>query len=81
MPKARKKIFGVTLAVGAKYLLSAKIKPTKATNKAVKWKSSKKNVASVDSNGMVTAISPGTTTITVVTKDGKKKAKCKVTVQ
>ena len=71
----------VTLAVGAKYLLSAKIKPTKATNKAVKWKSSKKNVASVDSNGMVTAISPGTTTITVVTKDGKKKAKCKVTVQ
>jgi arabinan endo-1,5-alpha-L-arabinosidase len=70
-----------TLKVGKTVTLKAKVKPTNATNKNVTWKSSNKKVATVDSNGKVTALKKGTTTITVITKDGKYKAKCKITVK
>jgi len=70
----------VTLDVDDKVTLKAKITPTGATNKNVTWKSSNKNVATVSSKGVVTAVGSGTCTITVKTKSGKKKAKCKITV-
>ncbi|MBQ9361437.1 MAG: Ig-like domain-containing protein, partial [Lachnospiraceae bacterium] len=50
------------------------------TTKNVTWKSSNKKVATVDKNGKVKGIKKGTATVTVTTKDGKKKAVCKVTV-
>lgn len=69
-----------TLFVGAKLTLKATVAPEDAYNKAVKWYTSDKTVASVDQNGKVTAVAPGTATITVKTTDGSFKATCKVTV-
>lgn len=45
----------------------------------VKWKSSNKKVAKVNTKGKVTAVKPGKATITATTADGKK-ATCKITV-
>ena len=67
-------------ALGATETLIATVSPANATNKSVTWSSSNTSVATVSSNGLVTAVSPGTTTITVRTEDGKKTAICKVTV-
>ncbi|WP_035773555.1 Ig-like domain-containing protein [Butyrivibrio sp. VCD2006] len=69
------------LSVGQTYRLKAKIKPKKATNKSVTWKSSKPGVVAVDANGNLVALSKGTAKITVKTVDGKKKATCKVKVK
>lgn len=49
------------------------------TKKKVKWSSSKKSVATVSSNGKVTAKKKGKTTITA--KIGSKKYKCNITVK
>ena len=54
--------------------LIATIYPSNATNKSLTWSSSNTTVASVDSNGRVTAKNPGISTISVVTADGKYKA-------
>ncbi|MGD9560516.1 MAG: Ig domain-containing protein, partial [Oscillospiraceae bacterium] len=71
----------VTLAVGQSVALKATVSPSKATNKTVSWKSSKKSVATVSKTGVVKAVKAGKATITVTTKDGKFKAKCKITVK
>jgi len=70
----------LTLTEGESEKLKATVKPTDATNKNVTWKSSNKDVATVDANGNVKALKAGTATITVTTKDGSYKATCKVTV-
>lgn len=68
------------LKVGKSATLSATVLPSNATNKAVTWSTSNSSVATVNSNGVVTAKSAGTAVITVTTKDGGKKATCTVTV-
>ena len=69
------------LKKGKTFKLKAKVKPSNATNKKIKWTSSKPKVATVSSSGLVRAKSVGTTTITAKAKDGSgKKAKCKITV-
>ena len=68
-----------TLFVGAKLTLKATVAPEDAYNKAVKWYTSDKTVATVD-GGKVTAVAPGKATITVKTTDGSFKATCTVTV-
>jgi|GEM_PF-3202658 Bacterial surface proteins containing Ig-like domains len=60
--------------------LKATIKPSNAGNKNVKWSSSAANIATVDSNGKITAVRPGTAKITVKTEDGNYQASCAVTV-
>ncbi|HIS32149.1 MAG TPA: NPCBM/NEW2 domain-containing protein [Candidatus Limivivens intestinipullorum] len=60
--------------------LKAQISPSDATNKTVKWTSSKTSVAKVSSSGVVTAVGNGTATITATSADGGFKATCKVTV-
>ncbi|MHB1125645.1 MAG: fibronectin type III domain-containing protein [Bacillota bacterium] len=60
--------------------LTATIVPTNATNKAVNWSTSNPGIATVDENGLVTAVSPGTTDITVTTEDGNITAVATVTV-
>ena len=60
--------------------LKASVFPELAMNKEVFWTSSNPEVASVSPDGMVTALKNGEAVITVTTKDGKKQAKCKVTV-
>ncbi len=44
------------------------------------WNSSNPAVATVDANGKITAVAPGTTTITVTSADGSFSATCTVTV-
>ena len=61
--------------------LTATVTPGNATNQKVKWSTSNKNVATVSENGLVTAKSAGTATITCTAQDGSNvKATCKVTV-
>lgn len=69
----------ITLLVGKKYTLSATISPSNASNKTVTWSSSNKNVATVTSDGVVTAKNTGKATITAKTSNGKK-ASATVTV-
>lgn len=69
-----------SLLKGSTTTLVATINPSNATNKEVTWSSSNTNVAKVDQNGKVTAVSKGTAIITVTTKDGAKKATCTITV-
>lgn len=60
--------------------LTATISPTNATNKNIIWTTSDAAVASVNSSGLVTAVSGGTATITATTEDGAKKATSSLTV-
>ena len=70
----------VSLEVGETCQLTATISPADATNKTLKWVSSDRNIAKV-SNGLVTAVSEGTVTITVLSTDGTgKSAQVVVTV-
>jgi len=55
------------------YQAIPRIYPGTATNKNVSWGSSSNAIATVNSNGLITAISTGTATITVTTEDGSKK--------
>ena len=69
----------LTLSKGATETLVATITPSNA-DQSVTWTTDNANVATVSSTGKVTAIAPGTTTITATTKDGSKQATCSVTV-
>lgn len=68
-----------TLQVGAKETLTAIITPSNASNQNVTWESSMPSVATVN-NGQITAVSAGSTNITVTTQDGNHQASCAVTV-
>lgn len=70
----------VTLKPGETVQLSANIVPSTATDKAVTWDSNVPAVATVDDDGLVTAVANGSATITVTTEDGGKTATCSVTV-
>ena len=59
--------------------MTANVTPENATNKAVTWESSNESVATV-SNGVITAKTLGTTTITATTVSGGYSASCKITV-
>lgn len=52
--------------------LSATVKPDNATDKTVSWSSSDKLTATVTSDGTVTGIKQGTTSITATANDGSK---------
>lgn len=60
-----------TMKVGKKLQLKASLTPTKAKT-AFTWTSSNKKVATVSSKGVVKALKPGKTKITVKTANGKK---------
>ena len=68
----------LSLEVGDTATLTATVEPDEASNKNVTWESSDSSVATVDANGVVTAVAQGSTTIKA-TVDGKS-AECTVTV-
>ena len=71
----------LTLTSGETATLTATVTPEDAGDKSVTWLTSDAGVASVDENGVVTAGTPGSATITVKTNDGGKTATCAVTVE
>ena len=71
----------LTVNAGTTAQLVATVSPSNASNKSVTWTSSNNSVATVDYNGVVTAISAGTCTITATARDGSGvSASCAVTV-
>ncbi len=68
----------LTLGVGESYTLIKTVKPSSAAN--CSWSSSNSSVASVNSNGKVTAKKAGTANITVKTASGLTSS-CRVTVK
>ncbi len=72
----------VTLLEGKSKQLKATVTPSNASVKGITWKSSDKSVATVDSSGRITAVSPGSCTISATSKDGNKvKGNCYVVVR
>ncbi len=67
------------LQVGKTLTLTATVTPDNATDKTVTWTSNNDAVATVDTNGVVTAKAEGTATITATS--GGKTATCTVTVK
>ncbi len=68
------------LNIDSTYQLMATITPSNADDLRVTWSSSNENIATVDENGLVTALSAGETTITVTTTDGYFTSDCVVAV-
>lgn len=60
----------ISISEGLSQALTASISPTHATNQSVTWTSSNNSVATVSASGVVSAISPGSATITVTSEDG-----------
>ncbi|MBR2186594.1 MAG: leucine-rich repeat protein [Lachnospiraceae bacterium] len=71
---------GFDLGVGKTRQLQWTIEPEDAGNKDVTFKSDDESIASVDTEGLVTAKAKGKTNITVTTRDGEKRATCEVNV-
>ena len=70
----------LTLTVGMSRHLNVRLEPENADNPKVTWSSGNSGVATVAKDGTVTAVSVGTTTVTVKTVDGGFTATCAVTV-
>ena len=63
------------------FQMTASVYPDSANDKRITWSSSDPAIASVDENGLVTALKKGTATITAAAMDGSgMKSTCKVTV-
>ncbi len=70
-----------SLAPGETLKLSYTISPERTTEKDVEFSSDDEDVATVSSDGVVTALKEGTATITVKTVDGSLTDECEVTVE
>lgn len=71
--------YALSLEVGKTGKLTATVLPASAADKSIIWSSNKTDVASVSSNGTVTAKKAGTAVITATATNGKS-ASCTVTV-
>lgn len=70
----------INLKIGDKDKLTATVLPENATNKKVDWTSKNEEVATVSSDGTVTAVAEGSAIICAATDDGGFQAFCKVVV-
>ena len=67
---------------GQNIQLSVSVLPNNAENKSIVWSTSNASVATVDNNGVVTAVANGNATITAAALDGSGKyAECSVVVE
>lgn len=70
-----------TITQGNYYMLKATVGPKRAAYKKLEYTSSNSSIAKVSTKGKITAVSPGTATITVKTLDGSDISKtCVITV-
>jgi len=70
----------IDIVEGSTYTLTATVEPNNATYPSVTWTSSDEGVATVDENGVVTAVSKGTAIITATTEENNFKSNCSVNV-
>lgn len=71
----------IKLPVGKSYSIPVSFRPDNATNKRLTWTSNNTAVVTVASDGTMTGVAPGTTTVTAATKDGSHlSATCTITV-
>jgi V8-like Glu-specific endopeptidase len=72
---------GLTLEVGAIEALIVSVTPSEYAATKLIWSSSNSAIASVDTNGLISAVKVGSAIITVKTADEKATATCTVTVK
>lgn len=70
----------LNLEAGQASTLIATVSPSNATDKSITWSSSDTSVVSVGASGTVSAIAPGTATVTVITNNGNYSATSSITV-
>lgn len=70
----------IYIARNSQKQLNATVKPDTAENKNITWESKYPEIATVDSNGLVTAKMAGTTIVVATSADGEFKAYCSVKV-
>ena len=70
----------LSLNKGDQFLLDVTVTPSNASEKGVIWASNNKNVATVSSTGVVTAVGNGSAIISATAKDGGFVAKCTVNI-
>ncbi|MBB3696946.1 Ig-like domain-containing protein [Flammeovirga yaeyamensis] len=70
----------VTMTAGAEAQLNATVLPVNASNKSVVWSTSDASVATVSSNGLVTAVAEGSAVVTATTVEGTFFASSTITV-
>ena len=68
------------IAIGETTTVRVNIFPVDATNKNVIWNTTNAGIADIDANGLITAKSVGTVTITAMTVDGGLTGTCAVTI-
>ncbi|WP_226654797.1 cell wall-binding repeat-containing protein [Guptibacillus hwajinpoensis] len=73
--------YSATMIVGNSETFIATVSPENATNQKVTWTSSNTDVAKVDTEGTVTALSKGTAKITATSVDGGQEATLDLTVE
>ncbi len=78
--KGVKTLSTLHLVRGRTATLPTAVQPYNAANKGVTFKTSNRRIATVNASGRLKGVKTGKATITVTSKDGKKKARCKVTV-
>ena len=70
----------LTMTLNETKQLTATITPANATNKKIRWTTSDKMIAKVDDTGKITPVNIGKVMITAEASNGKKTAKCVVTI-
>ena len=71
----------VEMTVGTSHKLTATVLPENATEKGVVWESKDESVATVDQEGLVSAVKEGSTQIIVSTANGNFSAVCNVIIE
>ncbi len=71
----------IKLGAGETKQLDAKVSPANSTVQTKTWYTEDEKIATVDENGVVTAVSGGTVTVYALSDDGYFKSSCEVTVK